>query len=330
MGNRNFDPGELSACLKSMGDDFVFIIGNGINRYLSDVPSWNELLQNVATAANIELSPEIAKVMAQKESDAGLNFPEMYSLIDTDFTAQKRVGEKNGGVKNKDTLKQHIADLLSSAEQFTKGYKRPCKLLDYAGKNGKNIITLNFDYKIEDYLNIDHSKRKSVVGDCFVDSRSVYNYLYDRFCGGPGAATVWHIHGHCNKPGSIRISMENYTNTLSYIKKRFLGSRYCDILKDDWCGRNSCLESFFTKPHVIVGCGLQSEEVLLRGLMIAKYRKMHIGSISDKCCSGIYLAKGGARDSKRQSAKYTFLRALGYDVIEFPSYREIYNNAAWE
>ena len=49
----NVDPiCELRDCLKKMGDDFVFIVGNGINKFLSTVPSWNKVLLNVAAKSN--------------------------------------------------------------------------------------------------------------------------------------------------------------------------------------------------------------------------------------------------------------------------------------
>ena len=309
---------ELRKCLHDMGDDFVFIVGNGINKFLSAAPSWNELLTMVAEKEGIELPDPIKEALSKSESDAGLNFPEIYSLLDADLLSLKR-DPPNG--KAGSSLKKSIAEHLRSG-------KVNCKLLDYAQRTRRNIITLNFDYRIEDHLKIKHAKKKSSLQeDCPVLAQSIYHYLFESF-GGPATATVWHLHGHCNKPGSIRLGLEDYTNTLTYIKKKLLCSEsrgICDPHSRAWSGQPSCLQIFFTKPLVIVGCGLQSEEVLLRGLMLAKYRKQR-----DNCrIPGVYLTKQSENDRRHQD-KFAFLESLGYRIVEFSSYRDIYNCSAWE
>lgn len=92
-------------------------------------------------------------------------------------------------------------------------------------------------------------------------------------------------------------------------------------------GESSCLGPFFTKPLVIVGCGLQSEEVLLRGLLLHKLRGVHRsqGSKSPIKNGGLYLSGSSNEDQDKKA----FFEAVGIEFLCFQDYADIYDNPTW-
>ena len=306
------DNSVLAEEISKFDGDFAFLIGNGINKYMSGAVSWNEFLIYLIKDKKLQLPESVIKTLENSESKPYLTFPEIFSLANIAWKNQKSEKEKS--------LKRYTAEFFSDP-------LRPCKLLEYAARTHKNIITTNYDFNIEKRLKIKESPAKipSISG---ISKKSYYYYLFEYFSA-PDSAKVWHIHGHLKKPGSIKIGLEDYSNTFNYIKKNLFSDgkeHYNPAHGEKWLGWESCLGPLMSKPLVIAGCGLQSEELLLRQLLLYKFHARNTKKSERKDFSaGIYLS-GPEKDKNKKA----FLESLGFYFIEFENYSDIYNNKIWD
>ena len=81
-----------------------------------------------------------------------------------------------------------------------------------------------------------------------------------------------------------------------------------------------------TKPLVIAGCGLQSEELLLRQLLLYNFRSRISKASKRKSFSGGIYLSGPGKDKNKKA----FLESLGFSFIEFENYSDIYDNKTWD
>ena len=298
--------------IEAFKGDFAFLIGNGINKFMSGSVSWNDLLMLLINKKNLQLPQSVINVLKNSESKNYLTFPEIFSLADAAWQNQKS--------KKENTLKKEIVELFCQKPG-------PCKLLKYAARTGKNIITTNYDFNIEKSLEIKNTPVK-IANIPGISQKSHYYYLFECFSA-PDSAKVWHIHGHCKKPGSIKIGLEDYSNTFSYIKNNLFTDgekHYNPADGEQWLGFSSCLGPLMTKPLVIAGCGLQSEELLLRQLLLYNFHARNTKKSEHKDFSaGIYLS-GPEKDKNKKA----FLESLGFTFIEFGNYFDIYDNKIWD
>lgn len=294
-------------------NEITFIIGNGFNRYISQAPSWRDVLINVANKCNIDTSN-----LNNFLFSSGLSYPEMFSIIEAihDNPENKFINEKSTI-----SLRKEIANFLLNKENLD---CLDCKLVKYLNNAKANIITTNFDFNLEFEL---YKKPNLHKTDLTINQSSIYYYLFQYF-GDENGPKVWHIHGHCKRPSSLRLSLSNYTCTLDYIKKKLFANNVGEHISpkklDGWVGVNSCLGQFFAnKKLVIIGCGLDSQEILLRELLIYKYRSWMNGAIP----MGYYLCT--KEEIKKDPSKQCFFNALNIQVVEFDNYDEIYNGDFW-
>ena len=302
---------EFKEKISKYNGDFVFLIGNGINKFMNNAVSWNDLLMHLIRDKGLQLPESLKNVLKGDESKVYLTFPEIFSLANIEWEKQKSRKDKS--------LKKEIVDYFNRMPE-------PCKLLNYAACTRKNIITTNYDFNIEKVLKI-NTVPTTLPNITDISKKSPYYYLFECFTK-VDSAKVWHIHGHCRKPGSIKIGIEDYSNTLSYVKSKLFrnGSNHINPADgNQWYGFGSCLGPFVTKPLVIAGCSLQSDELLLRQLLLYNF---HARNTKDTQRSpfpgGIYLS--GPQKDKNKKA---FLESLGFSFVEFENYSDIYNNDIW-
>lgn len=313
-------PEDFFKSLKKKSSDTVFLLGNGINRYMKSSVSWNELLKRAVKKAELLLPEEIEEALDQSEADPSLNFPEIFSLFEN---IQRK--EEKDNCNAHVYLKKACADILSSPQPLKSS------LLDYAKYHKKDIITLNFEFAIEDYLGISHPRNNRNQNNNGIPKQSFYNYLFECF-GSLNTARVWHIHGHCNIPQTIRLSLEDYICTFNYIKEHLFvtedGKQHHNPIDDgNWIGAGSCIEKFFHNRLIIAGCSLKSEEVLLRALLLYKYRSQVTRRVDEET-SGYYLTVKADNKADKKD-KYTFLKMLNFKIVEFNSYDDLYNSEKW-
>ena len=305
---------EFKEKISEYNGDFVFLIGNGINKFMNNAVSWNDLLMHLIRDKGLQLPESLKNVLKGDESKVYLTFPEIFSLANIEWEKQK--------LPKDNSLKKEI--ILFFLKQ-----KKPwasCALLDYAARTRKNIITTNYDFNIEKVLKI-NTAPTTLPNITDISKKSPYYYLFECFTK-VDSAKVWHIHGHCGKSSSVKLGIDDYSNTFSYIKARLFRNGLDHINPADgnqWYGFASCLGPFITKPLVIAGCGLQSDELLLRQLLLYNFRARNIKDTKrSPFPGGIYLS--GPQKDKNKKA---FLESLGFSFVEFENYSDIYNNDIW-
>lgn len=158
--------------LSRYSGDFTFLIGNGINLYFQQALSWNKLLSRMVEKKGLALPRSVLNVLNAKESQPGLTFPEIASLIE-------KMNNAEGGSAT--SLKQAIAACFEGKDSC-------CALLDYAQRTQKDIITTNYDFTIEDSLGI---RRSPSPGECrlMVDPRIATFSSASRWRIPPGSGT---------------------------------------------------------------------------------------------------------------------------------------------
>ena len=92
---------------------------------------------------------------------------------------------------------------------------------------------------------------------------------------------VWHIQGAANRYKSIQLGFEDYINAIIHLKwlqshSPDAKNHYAEPWEDDFVLKNSWLRLFFTRTLVIVGCGINSEELFLRWLLLRRQRQLDI------------------------------------------------------
>lgn len=292
----------------------TFLVGNGFNRYVSNASSWADVLKYISTKNCIDNS-----ALHNFTFSSGMSFPEMFSIIEAKHDLEGR----NKVDKNKKSLREEIANFLLTKKEIE------CGFLKFVKEKCSNIITTNFDFRLEECLKINCTKEINSPSNDNVSKSSHYYYLFQYF-GKKDGPKVWHIHGHCIRPSSLKLSLSNYTCTLDYIKKKLFvdndDNKKHISPKDKegkWIGYSSCLGQFFTdKKLVIIGCGLDSQETLLRELLIYKCRYWEGNEPM-----GYYLCT--TEEIKNNPGKKAFFNALNIQVVEFENYDEIYNGEIW-
>lgn len=298
-------------------ENITFLVGNGFNRYVQSTPSWADVIKYVAKKA---LNDEnVYKSLNNFVFSSGMSYPEMFSIIESKYLTNK----KDQGVCNNDCFHESLRNLI--ADFLKKNQQLSCGFIDYIKDSKANIITTNFDFGIEKALGINHPKINRANGSGNRSPR--YSYLFHYF-GENNSYKVWHIHGHCLNRGSLRLSLSDYTLTLDYIKKNLFvdndGNHVSPRESFGWVGATSCVGPFFKKNIlIIIGCGLDSQEVLLRELLIYKSRgwERRLGLM------GYYLCT--QKEADEEKGKMNFFKSLNIEVVTFDDYSDIYNSDIW-
>lgn len=324
-----------------------FLIGNGLCRYLC-APDWGRVIWKVMNMAVKDEKSGMEGVKEYLQDDfqgEAFNHPEIY----TSFLIDRKTA------KSRDTYKNHLRDFL--IPQTT------CALLKYALSQEAQILTPNFDYSIECALGFPTGKKGTIhfshVKGC--ESTETYPYgeyaskekrgkLYlERETAGKGdsghyvtdSCSVWHIHGSVNHPRSILWGFEDYINAIIHLKELQSHSpnakyRYAEPWEDGFVQKNSWLRLFFTKPLVIVGCGLNSEELFLRWLLLRRQRQItirHDKNPNDAFQLPLtyYLDTHLEADKKPKldKARLLYFKFLGIKVVRFKNYDELYDGPQW-
>ena len=80
---------EFKEKISEYNGDFVFIIGNGINKFMNGAVSWNDLLRHLIRDKGLQLPESLKNVLKGDESKVYLTFPEIFSLANIEWQKQK-------------------------------------------------------------------------------------------------------------------------------------------------------------------------------------------------------------------------------------------------
>ena len=309
---------------------YAFVLGNGINYYLrNSVVSWKELLDNF-----IRVNKDSLEELSFASQSKDVTNTEIVNLIEV--FADKELGAGNPAAAMRKKLMAFLKERLS--------FKAPgeCALLDAAwGKH--HILTTNFDESIEKYISRSIKRRlKGCEAKARNKEENVHSnngdYPWNRFWGLKDCPkerspldhhnTIWHIHGKLdNKTScSVLFSLTRYVNAIKRVELWKMAS------PEKWPGRNTWVNIFYNEPLIIAGLGLENQEVFLRTLLIERnrhWKKQKKDGKIKKEPKSFYLVRKTDDDKKATDGR-AFLRALGFEVVEFESTEDLYNNNNWK
>ncbi len=228
-----------------------FLIGNGINRYNqkkseSDV-SWEGLLLKIYN----NLSPKKRNFIPE-----GIALPEFYDIIDL---------VKDGKVKT--SLQKEFADKL---DWNPKSHHR--NIISKIKERDAQILTTNFDFVLEKAANAEMYRYRVEGLRLLSDFYPWDSYFSDTEKDDPfNSFSIWHMQGQKNYHRSIKLGLNQY---LLMVEK---SKRYFPAIKNNENEKpyQTWLSLFFEKDLIIMGLGLQEQEIFIRWLLLqrAKYFK---------------------------------------------------------
>lgn len=252
-------------------ENTALILGNGINNYCNQNNSWNKLLIDLAKR-NVSKKADYKRIL----EDKSVSYPEFFDLVDLsgeppsiNLELKKRLAV---GINRWKPQKIHNVWVSKFME-----IDRP-------------ILTTNFDYllefsnsRIEDFIKSQSQKRRFSPLNfeippakreftSYYPWRSYYSDRRIKDCNREFA--IWHIHGFCDYVRSIRMGLSDYMGIVEKSRKLLYKSsgnpfkNFGSINK--WIGRNTWLDVFLNNNLLIVGLGLEVQEVSLRWLLIIR------------------------------------------------------------
>lgn len=284
-------------------DNLAFILGNGINRYYnSNNMSWNNLLLNTWNKVSDK---------KRKSIPIGISITEFYDALDLEY----------GVNSNPNQIQKLIKELMSKWQASpTKNH-----LLDRIKTLNAPIITTNFDRLIPQYFNLN---KQNLDGSKFTDFYPWSTYYSDKKRSNPiDGFGVWYLNGMLDYHRSIKLGLSHYMGNVerarTLIHNKSPNVYHAQQRGSHWQGEDTWLHILFNKTLVIVGLGMNEVEVFVRWLLIerAKYLKRfpqlnHRGYFID-------INNPQAPDS---GGKELFLNAVGFELIRFDSFDDIYKN----
>lgn len=294
----------MEQLLRQNRTDIALVVGNGIDRYNNSATanSWDQLLVDIAK----ESVPDIDCV------PVGTTLTEFYDVIELQHAA--------GSSSLQEKFCLPMADWQPSPHH--------CHIMAWAEASRVPVLTTNFDEVLSKAAGCscerpgDRKFTDYYPWECRFTNEPLVNP-----CEGFG---IWHINGMARYKRSIRLGLSHYMGSVHHARtwlhrgghdRLFSGSGH-----DEWAGSKSWMDVFFKKPLMILGLGLEENEVFLRWLLIerARYFKKFPGHRK----SAWYVYTNDA-DDERQAGKRFFLERIGVTCIRAEDFNEIYANPAW-
>ena len=287
--------------IKDHIENIAFVTGNGINRYglTEGNSSWDQLL--------LELW---RKVVGEYKNNVplGISLTEFYDILELNNT-------NNGSAIN---LQKEFCNLMNewSFQQHHINF------IKFAIRFNTPILTTNFEntFQKAGKLNLYRTSTKGFTDFYPWDSYyslSRLDYPTDGF-------GVWHINGMQKYFRSIRLGLTHYMGSVERARRMIHKGNeerlFTGKNAHNWLGAKTWLHIVFNKSLFIFGLGLEENEVFLRWLLIE--RAKYFNKFKERRMQGWYIAKNGSTSP----GKKLFLNQIGIQVIELPSYTDIYEN----
>lgn len=320
IGSQSIDLKKLKDELSGCKDNLAFIFGNGINRYAwndagdkSDI-SWDGMLLHLWKDVCNEDFLICDYKNNPKIPDEGVTYTEFFNILESFLQNQnhslpkhKRVGLKK---RTKDYVMKHINEV--------KDYHRKLQKLLEKSFNCP-VMTTNYDYNIGEGWDFDpeYKDAKWYTNNFLMESYRAKPTVKNPF----NEFSVWHINGSLKFAQSLRIGLSDYTSIISQATERIKNWR--DSTKSGSPNMNigfykSWLRMFFEKDLCIVGLSLDTNEVLLRWLLIE--RKKYLDTHPDVKVKTWYVARKGDVDVGMDF----YLDFLDVELVALKDYKEVY------
>ena len=283
--------------------DIAFIVGNGINRYLSDPAtlSWDRLLFTLWQ----KFSGEMHEVVPE-----GITITEFYDLLE--IAAGDKLGPGD--------IQKEVAQLLRNWK-YRDHHKA---FIMKAHEFGTPVLTTNFDLTLSTVLPL----RQLYTGSGFTDYYPWNTCYSDRELQSPtDGFGVWYINGFIKYHRSLRLGLTHYMGAVERARTMLHkgeGRLFGPKPHENWNGKDTWLHILFNKPLCIFGLGLMENEVFIRWLLIerAKYFKKY----PDRSRKGWYILPKTESASNLTVGKLRFLKGIGLEPVEAGDYSDIYDS----
>jgi len=266
-----------------------FLIGNGINRFNQkknegDV-SWEGLLLDIYN----DISPQKRNFIPE-----GIALTEFYDVIDL---------QKSGKVKK--TLQEEFAEKL---DWKPKSHHK--KIVTKIRDLNAPILTTNFDFVLQKSIKAEMFRHRINGNRLLSDFYPWDSYFSDNEKEDPfNSFSIWHMHGQKNYKRSIKLGLNQYLLMVNRAKRHFPNKNSVEKLTQ----YQTWIKLFFEKDLIIIGLGLNEQEVFIRWLLLqrAKYYKTN----PEEKRHGFYI--NHSKSTKQNLGKKFFLKSVGFDYVDF-------------
>lgn len=267
----------------------AFLVGNGINYSKENNISWTDLL--------LKLFPEnpnddaiIKNINGKLKFDLdGLTYPEIAELAElysNDFIDESEENQKI-------SIKKRICQIIHKNDKKCIDRNNQESLFNLCYKNNIPILTTNFDHKLlfgyynktyQNYLEgpieelywifnknkIPKSKKQypyTQLFNAYFKDHEFYNNNTDV----RKEFAIWPIHGSKRYSSSICINNMDYAKMISSINSKLIKKEDMWKQSDEWEGKYTWLNIFLHNDLIILGLGLDSNEIDLRWLLVERF-----------------------------------------------------------
>ena len=278
----------------------ALVLGNGINMYSDPAAprkTWNTMMTQIWT----NLLNKTRSVVPD-----GITYTEFYDIcalvIDTKL------------------LRNHIVSFVQNTylpTNYTQMLVPRLKQIDVP------VLTTNFDHCLED------GTMKKRIMKLSNGKPSGFSYFYpwcsyyaENVLASPlEGFGVWYINGTIDYPKSIRLGLSEYMGLGSQLRKAIFDlfqarEKYGNNYENYWDKANTWLNILFHKSICICGLGLDTNEPVLRWLLIERQR--YIKQFNLTGMKGWFLT-----DRKIKDGQQLFLDSVGFEVVQ-ASWKQMY------
>ncbi|MHC1739929.1 MAG: hypothetical protein AB9897_02330 [Anaerolineaceae bacterium] len=290
---------DFSTLLDETKNNVVLLIGNGINRYhqTNNENSWTNLLLTLWNLFNSRDKTTIPK---------GLSLAEFYDIMELRYL-------RNGFHLN---LQEEFCKQIGNWNPTVTHYR----ITQWAKTHEVPILTTNFDENLNN------------AGNCKLfylgENRMSDYYPWDRYFSNKKLINIengfgiWHMHGMKRYPRSLRLGLTHYLGAVGKVRGWINGgqkkSLYNQNFNEEWIGSSSWVHLIFSKPIIIFGLGLDSNEVFLRWLLIE--RRKYFLKYPSKEKKAWYIHPKTETDI----GKLLFLKYVGVETLKTETLDDIY------
>lgn len=139
---------------------------------------------------------------------------------------------------------------------------------------------------------------------------------------------IWHLNGMLTYPKSILIGLSHYMRNLEKIRKLVIPTNYFNaelfenLIFANNAIKNTWINLIFTKELYIFGLSLETNEVLLRWLLLERAKLFSLYQDKYKGCWYILTKKDS---QKLTTGKKYFLESIGCKIVIMEDYDAMYN-----
>ena len=310
--------------LRAHRETLTFVFGNGINRYActkarvsSRMISWEGMLLNLwknITKEDFFMTNSKGEPTIPSE---GITYTEFFSILENFLQNDNRLFVKNP--KKRVGLKARTKAYVEKHIDIRRKYHRWLQK-KLAEEFDCPVMTTNYDSNIEEGMMLDKTNRNLTR---YTNNFLMESYMtdedgkapFDEFC-------VWHINGSLRYASSLRIGLADYTSIINQASNRideWREAKRNQLSLDNLGFTKSWLRMFFEKDLCIVGLSLDTNEILLRWLLIER-KKYFDNHPPEERRRTWYVSK------KKDVSKgmQFFLEFLGIEFVALDNYVDVY------